>query len=208
MKSMLEKDKEIEVEKLSTILSKIQDLYYKKKDQLEDLEIEINSLKEILSYLNSVISNRSFHSADEIYQKTLENFDLEKVSETYFTEEVPQDIVKGTAIKRKIFTKNGENEGDLVCVLNFTDFTTLEVKFINPDVRAIKETSEDFINIFLKGALIKIKDKNENISLEYEYFKDTDIIQYIKIQNLKTINDYDLITTKIRELVASDSFQF
>jgi len=206
MKSM--NGKEIEVEQLSTILSKIQDLYYKKKEQLEDLELEIASLKEILNYLNSVISNQSFHSADEIYLKTLEKFDLDKVSETYFTEEVPKDKVKGTTIKRKIFTKNEAENGELVCVLNFIDFNTLEVKFINPEVRSIKETSEEFINILLKGALIKIKEENEKMSLEYEYYKDTDIIEYIKIQNLETINDYDLITTKIRELVASDSFQF
>jgi len=202
------KDKEIEIEKLTAILSKIQDLYYKKKDQLEELEMEIVSLKEILNYLNSIISNQSFHSADEIYLKNLDSTDLDKISDTYFTEEVPEDTAKETAIKRKIFTGDNKEDGELICILNFTDFNKLEIKFINPDVRAIKETSEEFINILLKGALIKIKEENEKMSLEYEYYKNTDIIEYIKIKNLKTINDYDLITRKIRKLLASDSFQF
>ena len=46
------------------------------------------------------------------------------------------------------------------------------------------------------------------MSLEYEYHKDTDIIKTIKISNLSTINDLDLISNKIRELLGSDSFQY
>ncbi|GAH98321.1 unnamed protein product, partial [marine sediment metagenome] len=42
------------------------------------------------------------------------------------------------------------------------DFKKVEIKFIDPEIRGIQETSGNFINIFLKGALIKIKENNPN----------------------------------------------
>ena len=53
------------------MLSKIQTIYYKKKEQLEELKLEISELREILNFLNSLISGKSFHSADEVYSKSL-----------------------------------------------------------------------------------------------------------------------------------------
>ncbi|MFX1312178.1 MAG: hypothetical protein ACFFHD_06160 [Promethearchaeota archaeon] len=196
-------DKDREIEKLSHMLSKIQKLYYRKKEQLEELQIEISELKEILNYLNSLISTKSFSSADEIYQQSLK---LEKkpINEKYFIEEIPKEKVKGTNIKRKIFTKNNDKEPDLLCVLNFYDLNTVQIKFIDPEKRAIKETSEEFIRTFLKGALIKIKNSNSNMDLEYQYFKNTDLIEIIIISNLNSISEYDLITSKISELLTKE----
>ncbi len=48
MKSMDLGDNETEIEKLSQILSKIQNLYNKKNEQLEELQNEITELKEKL----------------------------------------------------------------------------------------------------------------------------------------------------------------
>ncbi|GAG97188.1 unnamed protein product, partial [marine sediment metagenome] len=73
----------------------------------------------------------------------------------------------------------------------------------DPENRAIQETSERFINVFLKGALIRIKENNPNLSISYR-FKNTDKIEYITISNLSSIEDYDLITEKIRELLARE----
>ncbi|MHA2399569.1 MAG: hypothetical protein ACXADU_11865, partial [Promethearchaeota archaeon] len=66
----------------------------------------------------------------------------------------------------------------------------------------VRETSEEFIRIFLRGALLRIKDSNPELLLEYDHFKDTDLIECIKVLNLKSIQDYDLITSKMRELLA------
>jgi len=82
-----------------------------------------------------------------------------------------------------------------LCVLNLYDFKRVEIKFIDPENRAIQETSERFINVFLKGALIRIKENNPNLSINY---------QHITISNLSSIEDYDLITEKIRELLARE----
>ncbi len=203
MKSMDREDKDREIEKLSKILSKIQNLYYKKKEQLEELQIEIDELKEVLNFLNSLISTKSFFSADEIYQQTLKE-EKKPIDEKYFIEEIPKEKVKGTNIKRKIFTKDKDKEPDLLCVLNFYDLNSVEIKLINPEKRSIKETSEDFIRIFLKGALIKIKESNSTMNLEYHHFKNTDLIEIIKISNLNSISEYDLITSKISELLAKE----
>jgi hypothetical protein len=205
MKSKEPKDSENEIEKLSQILSKIQDMYYKKKEQLEDLKSEINELREVLNFLNSLISNKSFHSADEVYLKSLTKKEANSLTEDqYFIEEVSKEKVEGTNIKRKIFSKNKNKEEELLCILNFYDFNKVKIKIIDPEERSIKETSEDFIRIFLKGALIHIKENNPNMKLKYDYFKNTGLIEYITITELGSIKEYDIITSKMRELLAKD----
>ncbi|MFX1435015.1 MAG: hypothetical protein ACFFB1_14680, partial [Promethearchaeota archaeon] len=64
-------DNEKETEKLTRILSVLRSIYHKKQEQLEELQLEIKDLHEIINHLNSVISNQSFTSADEIYSKLL-----------------------------------------------------------------------------------------------------------------------------------------
>ncbi|MFX0030103.1 MAG: hypothetical protein ACFE8B_12895 [Candidatus Hermodarchaeota archaeon] len=195
-------DNETEIEKLSLILSKIQNLFYKKKEQLEELQIEISELREVLNLLNSLISNKSFQSADKIYSDSLHEAKIKAIEEQYFIEEIPKERVKGANIKRKIFSNGEEKESKLICVLNFLDLHFVDIKLINPQESSIRETSEDFITIFLRGALLKIKDDNPDLDLEYEYFKNSKLIERIKISNLKSIQEFDLITSKMRELLA------
>jgi len=194
-------NKENETEKLTRILSVVQNLYYKKKEQLEDLELEISDLQSVLNQINSLISNKSFSSADELYSK-LQSLEKNPIDD-YFKEEISEETFKGTNIKRKIFANQNQKEENLLCVLNLYDFKRVEIKFIDPENRAIQETSERFINVFLKGALIRIKENNPNLSISYR-FKNTDKIEYITISNLSSIEDYDLITEKIRELLARE----
>lgn len=194
--------KENETEKLTRILSIVQNLYYKKKDQLEDLKLEISDIQSVITTINSLISNLSFSSADKLYSKL---YSQEKKSiDEYFNEEISEETFKGTNIKRKIFSNQNQEEENLLCVLNLYDFKKVEIKFIDPENRGIQETSEKFINIFLKGALIKIKENNPNLSISYR-FKNVDKIEYIIISNLSSIEDYDLITAKIRELLACET---
>ena len=72
MKSMDLGEDKTEIEKLSQMLSKIQNLYYRKKDQLEELQQEITELRDVLNFLNSFISNKSFQSADKLYSESLQ----------------------------------------------------------------------------------------------------------------------------------------
>ena len=193
--------KENETEKLTRILSVVQNLYYKKKEQLEDLELEISDLQSVLNQINALLSNKSFSSADELYTK-LQSLEKKTVDD-YFKEEISEETFKGTNIKRKIFANQNQKEENLLCILNLYDFKRVEIKFIDPENRAIQETSERFINVFLKGALIRVKENNPNLSISYR-FKNTDKIEYITISNLSSIEDYDLITEKIRELLARE----
>ncbi|MHA2391635.1 MAG: hypothetical protein ACXAEX_06670 [Promethearchaeota archaeon] len=195
-------EKQTEIEKLSQMLSKIQDLYYKKKEQLEELQIEITELREVLNFLNTLISNKSFQSADKIYSKSLQEEEKISAEDHYFVEELPRERVQGTNIKRKIFSKDKDKDSKLLCVLNFLDFNKIKIKIVDPKDRAIRETSDDFIRIFLKGALLKIKDTNPELDLSYTHFKNSDLIELITLSNLKSIQEYDLITSKMRELLA------
>ena len=204
MKSMDPKDTENEIEKLSQMLTKIQTIYYKKKEQLEELKLEISELREVLNFLNSLISGKSFHSADEIYSKTLVKKSNKPHEEEYFIEQISKEKVEGTNIKRKIFSKSKGKDEELLSILNFYDFNRVQIKLIAPEKRSIKETSEDFIRIFLKGALIKIKEDNPNLSLKYGYFKKTEFIENITITELRSIQEYDIITSKMRELLAKE----
>lgn len=193
-------EKDSEIEKLTKILSTIQNLYYKKKEQIEELQLEISELKNVLNYISPMVSNRSFQSADIIYHKALDKIKNVSIDES-FKEEIQEEKFKGTKIKRKIFSEDNQ---ELLCILNFIDFYLVTIKFINPDQKSIKETSVDFIEIFLRGALIKIKEKNPDMKLSYKYFKNTNIIEKIEISNLKSINEYDLITSKIRQLLSRE----
>ena len=176
-----QKEPSSEIEKLTVVLSKIQNVYSMKKEQLESLQIEISELKEILNSLNTIISTKSFKSADEIYSKLVESSDKQ-----------------GTKIKRKIFS---EDETQLLCILNFFDFNKIEVKFLEPEKTAIKESSENFLTIFLKGALIKIKERNPEMLVNYEFYKNTELIEYIHISNVSSIDDFDMVDSKIRDLI-------
>ena len=195
---MDDNEKKISLEKLSKILSVIQNIYYKKNEQIEELQQEIADLKDVLNSLNLLISNQSFHSADELYQEAknkLEKSDLP--IEEYFQEEISNVNAKGTKIKSKIFSEDDH----LLCILNFIDSNMIDIKFIEPEVRNIQETSEDFIGIFLREALLPIKDKNPELELNYKYYKNSNIIENIEILNIKSIKDFDLIVAKLRELL-------
>ncbi|MFW9989225.1 MAG: hypothetical protein ACFFC3_11255 [Candidatus Odinarchaeota archaeon] len=201
---MVAKDSENEIEKLSQMLSKLQDIYDKKKEQLTELELEINELREVINFLGSLISGKSFHRADELYSKEI----LKKTSisdeDQYFIEEIPKQKVEGTNIKRKIFSKRNGKDDELLCILNCYDLSKVKIKIIDPIKIGIKETSEDFIHIFLKGGLIKIKEKNPDLSLKCKSYKNTELIEEIIINNLKSINEYDIVTSKMRELFAKE----
>ena len=201
MKSMhSDDDKEITAEKLTQVLIKLQDLYHQKKEQLEVLHQEINELRSIINKLTVVISNQSFTSADLLYSKSI--IEKEKTSDDYFNENISEEEFKGTQIKRKIFSKDKDDREHLLCILNFIDFNKLDIKFIEPEQSGIKETSEEFINLFLKEALVKIKDSTPDLTIEYEFLKNANIIKSIHITNLTKIHDYDLITEKVQELLS------
>ncbi len=52
---------------------------------------------------------------------------------------------------------------------------------------------------------IKIKEKKSSLQVKYIHYKKSDNIEIIEISNLNSINDYDLVTAKIRELLASEA---
>jgi len=189
------REKPTDIEKLTQILAKVQNLYYKKEEQLEELQLELKELKDSINLLSTMITTRSFSSADEIFIQTVKN------PEKFFTEKIPKDIVKDTNIKSKIYSSESDENSELLAVLNFKDLDELIVKIINPQKLLITETLEDFLTIFLKGALVKIKNQNPELDLKYIYYKNTEIIEFLIISHIANFEEYDLITNKITELL-------
>jgi len=185
-----------EIEKLVQVASDLQNLYYKKVEQLEDLKLEISELSHLLTNLKSIISTKSFHGADELYSHMLKESD-NLSSDKFFTENVPKEKVDGSIIKRKIFSENET----LLSVLQFINMSEIIIKFMNPNSLSLQETSEDFIHVFLKGALVQIKENNPNLNVSYNYYKNSNLIQLITIDGVNTIEEFDLITLKIQELL-------
>lgn len=187
-----------EIEKLVQVVSDLQNLYYKKVEQLEDLKIEISELTKLLNILKSMISTKSFHGADELYSEMIKKSTI-LPDDKFFTKNVPKMKVDGGVIKRKIFSKNKE----LLSVLQFINMVEIVVKFIDPNTISLQETSDDFIHVFLKGALVQIKESNPNLDVRYIYYKNSNLIQSIIINGANTIEEFDLITQKIQELLDS-----
>ncbi|MEJ2249630.1 MAG: hypothetical protein P8Y97_08225, partial [Candidatus Lokiarchaeota archaeon] len=133
-------DKDSETKKLAQILSAIQNIYDQKKEQLEQLESEISELRKILRDLNSIISTKSFFSADQLYEVAQDHKVQEgDIDETeLFQKDLSKEKLKNTKIKRKIFSD--EDERNLLAILNLTDLNNLEIKFFNPKEKNIKET--------------------------------------------------------------------
>ncbi len=129
------------------------------------------------------------------------NLEPKVLLKTVFSETPKKAKLLGTTLKRKIFSKTN----DLMSVLYFIDSSEVDIKFPYPKMMYIKETSEKYIQVFIKGALIKIKEKNPRLKLKYNYFKNSDILERIKISNLNSISEFDLITHKMWELLAIDN---
>ena len=185
-----------EIEKLVQVASDLQNLYYKKVEQLEDLKLEISELSTLINHLKSLISNKSFQGADEIYSNMIKKSD-NLSSDKLFTENVPKENVDGSTIKRKIFSK----DETLSCVLQFINMSQILIKFIDPKNISLQETSEEFIQIFLKGALVQIKENNPDLNVNYDHYKNSNLIRNITIDGINKIEEFDLITLKIQELL-------
>ncbi|MGV9198826.1 MAG: hypothetical protein ACOC44_15625 [Promethearchaeia archaeon] len=199
-----EKENDSEIVKLTNILTVMQDLYYKKKEQLEDLKDEIERIKDVIQNLKSIISPKSFVSADTMIDKKggtpLVKEGAER-SEEYFKEGIQKEKARGTNIKRKIFSSDSEKDRKLLCILNFPDFNKVTVKILHPERTPIQESSEAFVKIFLKGALVQIKENNPELDIKYHYHKDTELIRMIEILKVKNVEEYDLITSKVKDLL-------
>lgn len=203
---MFSEEKSNETEKLTRLLSSLQELYYNKKEQLEVLKDEIIDLKEIINQLNDLISGKSFASADQLYSKASQaevskKYKKEKSESDFFESSPSSEQSKGTEIKRKIFSKGTESSQNLLAILNYVDMDIIEIKLIEPETIALTETNEIFIQEFLMGALVSIKEHTPELELQYQYYKNTDIIEKIEITNVRSVDDYDLITNKISEIL-------
>lgn len=99
---------------------------------------------------------------------------------------------------KKFYTHNNE----LLAIITLTDIDTIQIKIINLLKFKIQETSDDYLQIFIKKALIKIKEQNPHLSVSYTFVGNTPFIENITISHIHRSTHLDLISEKFGELIA------
>jgi len=78
----------------------------------------------------------------------------------------------------------------------------VKIKFINPELLNLSKSSESFDSIFLKNIRENLAVDNERLEIDIECYDDTNLIEYINIFSLQSIEEYNYITHKIVDLLS------
>lgn len=100
-----------------------------------------------------------------------------------------------SVIDRKFYSENDE----LLCTLKYLEFSTGQIN-LNVNLEITKQL-DAFQKIFLNQTLEPLKQKNDNIEVQYEFYEDTDTIEKIEVLNLTSIDDYNFLTSNILKLL-------
>lgn len=79
----------------------------------------------------------------------------------------------------------------------------MKITFNNPEILKISKDSEVFEKIFVEELKEKVIEDNHNIEVDIVLYDDTDLIEYIDISNLKSIEEYNYITSKVVDLLSN-----
>lgn len=98
-------------------------------------------------------------------------------------------------IDRKFYSENDE----LLCTLKYLEFSVGQI-ILNVNLKITKQL-DPFKTIFIDETLDHLKQKNQKIEAEYEFYEDSKIIQKINVKNLNSIDDYNFITSNVLKLL-------
>ncbi len=100
-------------------------------------------------------------------------------------------------IDRKFYSQDDE----LLCTLKYLEFSIGQIEF-NVNLKITKQL-EPFQRIFIDKTLKVLGKDNDKIEVEYEHHGDTEFIRSIKVKNLNSIEDFNLITSNVLKLLSS-----
>ncbi|TXT66325.1 MAG: hypothetical protein BAJALOKI1v1_300005 [Promethearchaeota archaeon] len=100
-------------------------------------------------------------------------------------------------IKRKFYSGNNE----LLCVLSYIDFSKVLIEFPTPELLNLNNQSENFKIQFVEPIRKHLEGQNKSLEIEYIQYRDTDSLEAISIQNLTSIEDYNVITSEMLNLL-------
>jgi len=89
----------------------------------------------------------------------------------------------------------------LLCTISYIEFSNAKIFFPNPELLQITKDSKKFNSLFLQNTIRYLEKNNRKLKVKYNFYDDTDLIESIDIQNLKSVEDYNLITSNILELL-------
>jgi len=79
----------------------------------------------------------------------------------------------------------------------------VKITFNNPEILKISKDSEIFNKIMIKEIKKTLTKNNKNLKIDFLLYDDTDLIEYIDISNLKSIEEYNYITSKVMDLLSN-----
>ncbi|MBD3353011.1 MAG: hypothetical protein GF364_16140 [Candidatus Lokiarchaeota archaeon] len=106
-------------------------------------------------------------------------------------------IFIGSTIKRKFYSTDNE----LLCVLSYVDFSTVLIEFPNPELVEISKDLATFKTIFLESVILYLKKQNKEFEITYSLYNKTNFLESIALQNLTSIEDYNLVTEALLDLL-------
>lgn len=108
------------------------------------------------------------------------------------------ETVITSKIERRFYSDNDE----LLCIVNYLDFNRVVISFTNPDKLEVTEESERYMENFINETVEKFKKEYPAISVAYDYYNESEIIESIEFSNVDSIQIYNYITEKVMELLS------
>lgn len=91
-------------------------------------------------------------------------------------------------------------DDEVICKIIYNPPQQILVRFFNPEMFPIYDTSEDFERFLLDGCFSKIKEWQE-ITIRYEYYDNMDEVETIIVEGEIEIENVDLIRKHVAKLV-------
>jgi hypothetical protein len=107
-------------------------------------------------------------------------------------------------MKSKIERNLYSQEDELLCNLYYLNFHKVLIEFVHPEIAHILQDSIHFKSIFLNDTVLKLVEEIPELSIDYNLYKNTKILESIEILNIKSIKWFDFITFKVMELLKNE----
>ncbi|MBD3215891.1 MAG: hypothetical protein GF311_24990 [Candidatus Lokiarchaeota archaeon] len=104
-----------------------------------------------------------------------------------------------SSIQRRFYSQDNE----LLCTLDYFNFSDVKITFNNPEMLQILEKSDSYRTIFLEEIEKNLASKNENLKIKLDFYEDTDFIEFIHLSNLQSIEEYNYITSRVMDLLSN-----
>ena len=181
---------ENEIKSLLQIQKDLSEMKSQKKEQIEKLETEIDSMSSMIYEINQLISTRSFTTAESMLVESMDVEDAAKQSPKY---------TENLHYNKKIFSNDKEN---LLVDLRF-QHNSIIIIFSSPEITKIRQ--DEYINQFVKPTLVNLKKVETDLtpSISKSFYGENEYIDRIKLQHVNNFESFEFIVEKMEDFIKS-----